>query len=674
MRIQKFLLVLFMITIGCGKKSTINTHKTTKYKTIDSLFNILRNNSSSNLLKINSISKLKVRIDKIENDSIKLPFLVKLSYFKLLNRDFQQFRQLNEEILKIDSKKPLNLNTALAYEYLGNYSQQKYKSDSAFYFFNKASNVYKELENTPYEGKMLLSMAAIQTRMKDFTGSEINSIKAIQKLRNSKQQHNLYLAHNNLGVVYKNLNRFDLAIKHLKKAVNYSNKKEPYSEATLSNTIGGIYVKKNDHLEALKYYKKGLATKGLQDSHPNTYAMLLNNFAHSKFKLGQYSELPDLYYKSLQIRDSLQMLDGIVEGNLKLADYFLTLTDTLKAKEHCLKANNKSKEFNYSDGLLDSYLFLSKIEPGVKGQKYLEQYIKISDSLHQHERKTREKFTRIAYDTDEIIVEKEAETKQKWQVILLSGVGASFSLLFFIYRRQRSRNKELEYIQEQDKANVEIYNLMLSQQTMFNKGSTEEKNRISKELHDDILGRIFGTRLSLDALNESSEEDAIADREKSIEDLQLIEEDIRKISHNLYASQFSENMSFEALVQQLLEKQSNISTAEFHLSFNKNLQLENVSNTIKINCYRILQESIQNINKYSKATLVNINFSEEHGTIVFSIEDNGIGFNLKNTKKGIGIKNIKSRVKDLKGQVEFISKPKHGTSIHIKIPILNESK
>jgi len=668
MNIQKFSLVLFIVIIGCGKKSTDFNIENIKLKRIDSLFDISKDTSVSDSIRFSSLNKSKVTIDKIKNDSIRVKLLVQLSYNKLINKNYKQFRKLNFEILKIESKKSLNRNTALVYGYLGYYSQLKYKPDSAFYFYNNALNIYKQLDKDISEGNMLLSMATIQENIKNYTGSEINTIKAISKLKNSKQYRSLYLSYNNLGVVYSKLRHFNLSIKNYQKAFEYLNKFDNNNSlrAISFNNIGKVYSRMGDYKKSIVYFKKASTILNIRQK---TYAMILNNMAYSKFKLDELDEIPELFFKSLKISDSLKIKDGQVMSNRRLSEYYLSQSDTLKAINHALISENIAKESNYTDGLLESYLLLSKLEPGKKGQKHLEKYIKLSDSLQQQDRVIREKFTRIAYETDEIIIEKETETKKKWQVILFSGVGAGFSILFFIYMRQRSKNKELVFIQDQDKANVEIYNLMLSQQKMFNKGSAEEKKRISKELHDDILSRLFGARLSLDSINESKEEEDIADREKSIEELQMIEEDIRKISHNLSSSQFSENMSFATLVDQLLVKQSKITKFNYELSFSNNLNLENISNTIKINCYRILQESIQNINKYAKATTVKINFSVENGYLLYTLEDNGIGFNIKTINKGIGIKNIKSRVKDLKGNVKFISNHEGGTKIQVKVPL-----
>ena len=87
--------------------------------------------------------------------------------------------------------------------------------------------------------------------------------------------------------------------------------------------------------------------------------------------------------------------------------------------------------------------------------------------------------------------------------------------------------------------------------------------------------------------------------------------------------------------------------------------------------FRIYQEALTNISRYSQAkkVIVSINIIDNH--IFLSIEDNGIGFNPNtiNHKKSFGITGIKERVHALKGNFELVSEPKKGTKILIKLPI-----
>ena len=95
---------------------------------------------------------------------------------------------------------------------------------------------------------------------------------------------------------------------------------------------------------------------------------------------------------------------------------------------------------------------------------------------------------------------------------------------------------------------------------------------------------------------------------------------------------------------------------------------ENVSNKNKINIYRIIQESLQNIYKHANAEAVKISFQLKNDVILLSITDDGEGFDVNKSKKGIGIKNINARVHDLEGTVDFMSEIHKGTTININIP------
>ena len=176
-------------------------------------------------------------------------------------------------------------------------------------------------------------------------------------------------------------------------------------------------------------------------------------------------------------------------------------------------------------------------------------------------------------------------------------------------------------------------------------------------------------RLILDSLNEGGSEKEIDERENCIEELQFIEEDIRKISHNLSTQLFSSNTNFVNMVEELVEKQSKISNFDYEVEFEDGINWEVISNKIKIHCYRTFQEALQNINKYAKASKVKIAITKISGKLLIEIKDNGVGFVVKKKSKGIGIKNIKSRVERLYGNVKFVSSINNGTLIKMSIPL-----
>lgn len=667
---KRFLIITILYLFGCSEK--IQQQKNdANYRRVDSLIKLSYNTTFTDSIRIFFLSKAGSQINILKNDSLKAHLLIRTAYSSLLLGDFKGYRRKSKQILQYSLARKDTLALTRAYSYLGYFYQFEYKPDSAYFFYNKALQLFKLKKDSKNEGGMLLSMATLQESVKDYTGSEINIIKAISKLEGSNQFKSLYLAYNSLAVNNKNLGKFNSAIQSFEKSKAYLSKikNNQYLYAMTFNNIGRVYAKQGNHIAALSSYKKGLEVKGLEINNPKTYAMLLSNIAYSKFKLGELSELPALFYKSLHIRDSLQIKDGMVTSYHRLSEYYLSKSDTLKAKQYGVLSKNIALEIKYNEGLLDSYKLLAKISKGSKSQQYLNKYIRLSDSLQQQERVIREKFTRIAYQTDEIIQKNRKVQKENYLLTLSLIIFIVFFTLIYFLIKQRSKNKELEFAEKQNKSNVEIYNLMLSQQEMFHKGSLIEKDRISRDLHDGVLSRLFGARLSLDSLNESVLKNDINEREKNINELQSIEKEIREISHNLKSSTFNKNSSFKILIEELLNKQSKISNFKYQLAINKNIDWKKINNNIKINCYRILQEAIQNINKYSKAKKVNINITKIKGNLFISIEDNGVGFDTKFIDKGIGIKNIKSRIKDLNGKVNINSIQNKGTKIAIEIPL-----
>ena len=93
-----------------------------------------------------------------------------------------------------------------------------------------------------------------------------------------------------------------------------------------------------------------------------------------------------------------------------------------------------------------------------------------------------------------------------------------------------------------------------------------------------------------------------------------------------------------------------------------------ISNTIKINLYRIIQEALQNINKYANANSVKIDIKKENDDLILIISDDGIGFNVKTAKKGIGLQNILFRANECEGTVDIKSNKGVGTIITLKVP------
>ena len=350
-----------------------------------------------------------------------------------------------------------------------------------------------------------------------------------------------------------------------------------------------------------------------------------------------------------------------------LSEFYAVKKDTILAVKYANEAFGLADQLeNYRDKL-ETLLLLSKVDRQ-KSNKYLNEYVRISDSLQVEDRKIRNKFTRIRFETDEYIQETEKLSQQN--LLILLGGFITIILLSFAYvmRVQRAKNKELRFDQEQQKSNQEILSLMMKQQTKLEEGRLKERHRISEDLHDGVLSKIFGTRLGLGFLNVSGDKNTIEKHKYYVDELQNIEKEIRTISHELKNEILSSKEDFSKIIKDLIEKRSNLESFKYQYYCEEAIYWDTINDDIKINLYRILQEALQNIIKYADATYVEIKISLNNNNIELLVKDNGKGFNTRGKRKGIGLKNMQSRAEKIDGTIKINSLKNGGTTIFVTCP------
>jgi signal transduction histidine kinase len=91
--------------------------------------------------------------------------------------------------------------------------------------------------------------------------------------------------------------------------------------------------------------------------------------------------------------------------------------------------------------------------------------------------------------------------------------------------------------------------------------------------------------------------------------------------------------------------------------------------------FRIVQESLQNAAKHSRATRVKVSVAREPGAILLRVEDNGVGFAVDSPRKplSLGITGLRERAYLLRGTLDIRSAPGQGTTVEARIPAGNES-
>lgn len=671
----RFIFLLLVLLFSC---QTLYSQKSLNSWEYDSIIKFRSlGDDNNNPLEIRYKYAIKaVNLSKNLNvDSILLKSNRVLSTVYLYKGDYDSFSKLNYSNLELAKKLKDSLTIGITSHNLGFYHHNNLQNDSAYYYYTNAIKNYNQVGEVSRQIGALSNLSSIQLVEKDYFGSEESAIRALKLLENlpetEKNLDDSWILYNRLSNLSLNLGLYDKSLEYHNKAIEISSKMDDgfYNKNLSIHNQAFVFRKKGNYTKALELYTSLLKQEKLFEIDPTFYPLILDNIAFTRFEAGEkdYENMEKMLKRAYKISDSLEDPITKLAVTIDLSKFYKAQNKIENALQYSQESYQLAKETSSNDILLESMALLAQLKPGEEGKKYFEEHIKLSDSLLNHERGIRNKFARVQFETDQIEQENERIARERFWLLMVSIVLIIAIFFLYVIVTQRAKNKELRFEQDQQKANEEIYNLMLSQQDKVDEARAQEKKRISEELHDGILGRLFGTRLSLDSFNFKEGPEGIKSRSQYINDLKNIEQDIRKISHDLNTD-FVSGSGFVDIIDTLISTQTQAYQLKYDFYHSDDINWENVSNKTKIHIYRILQETMQNIYKHAEASLIKISFQLKNDVICLSISDDGKGFVINKSKKGIGLKNIHSRVDEVGGIVSYDSVIDKGTTITIDIP------
>ncbi|MGK2863377.1 MAG: tetratricopeptide repeat protein [Chitinophagaceae bacterium] len=241
------------------------------------------------------------RANNTKPDSLKSQYYAHLSLAYLQLPDSSLFRETNSQAMLLARNDTITLAEAHwdRAEFYASYS----KLDSAFYHFFTANELFEQKGNDFLSARMLYNMAVIQGEVKDYTGSELSTIRAIELFKPLESNMQLYLCYNNLGSITKELEEYDRAIDYYEEARSYLRKieGENYFERTLENNIGVVYQETNQHQRAITHFEKVTSDSSLAKTSPRLFARALNNLAYSRHKMDEDADLTESFKKAIRI-------------------------------------------------------------------------------------------------------------------------------------------------------------------------------------------------------------------------------------------------------------------------------------------------------------------------------------------------------------------------------------
>ncbi len=200
------------------------------------------------------------------------------------------------------------------------------------------------------------------------------------------------------------------------------------------------------------------------------------------------------------------------------------------------------------------------------------------------------------------------------------------------------------------------------------KTEERERDRIAKDLHDNLGALLSTIKLQAGTLNHVTNPEEINLLKGDLiglVDNTIIE--LRNIIKNILPTHIV-NHGWLYEVEQLKQRIERAST----LKININCQHKSRYRAdVETNLFRIMQELINNVIKHAFATTIQIQVIENKDTLYIRFEDNGKGFDTSTITNGIGSQSIESRVNLYLGAVELKSQAYLGTSYSITFSLKN---
>ncbi|MEG0255861.1 MAG: sensor histidine kinase [Vagococcus sp.] len=203
----------------------------------------------------------------------------------------------------------------------------------------------------------------------------------------------------------------------------------------------------------------------------------------------------------------------------------------------------------------------------------------------------------------------------------------------------------------------------------------EERHRIARELHDSVSQQLFAATMMLSALNEGvSDLDVPEVVEKQIQMITNIintsQSEMRALLLHLRPINLEAKSLKQGIEMLLKELQTKI-----NIELIWNVEDVKLPSSIEDNLFRIVQELLSNTLRHAKAKSLEVYLKKMDKTVLLRVVDDGQGFDMSNQKVGsYGLNNIKERVAGMGGTCRIVSFVGQGTSIEIKVPVLEESE
>jgi signal transduction histidine kinase len=203
------------------------------------------------------------------------------------------------------------------------------------------------------------------------------------------------------------------------------------------------------------------------------------------------------------------------------------------------------------------------------------------------------------------------------------------------------------------------------------RGHVEERERISQDLHDNIMQSIYAVGLGLEGCRRLVQKAPAQAEERlaiAIRALNSVIQDVRQFIGGLEPRVLSGSELKTALKSLALTTGDSSSQVVIQVDPNATHHLTSQQATHLLN---IAKEAMSNSLRHASATQTVVALRLEQGHVLLEVADDGCGFDPKDYHEGNGLRNVAARARELGARQEIISAPNKGTRVIVDLPPLS---
>ncbi len=497
-------------------------------------------------------------------------------------------------------------------------------------------------------------------------------LRSLELFDSLKDQNGLAAINNELAVFYHKQKDYDKSEAALVAAEE--NGRAAGNLEQLGTTMdhrGSWLVADGKYKEARPYFEEVLRIrKEIKDSVGLGYAYL--NFAEMALSDGDLeTALKDLD-SSTVVRKNIGDEQGVVVNLVNKGETYFGAGMYKEALPLFLEGLSEGKRIKYTDLVRHTNGFVARTYELMGDYKnayrYQEEGYKLKDSLFNIER------TKVIQD-----LQTQYETEKKNQTIalhaatiernyfIIGGLAVTVILLIIVFILWRAKHIQ----QQQAVLQEQKIRLREAQINAVIESQEQERKRFATDLHDGMGQLISALQLNISSLRQQSsfeKRDQLFESSEQL--LNEVHDEIRNIAFNLMPPVLVKEGLVPA-VNELVRKINKAGKIKAMTSvFDVDERLPQVA---EVSLYRVVQELLSNIIKYSHASEVTISFTGYENELVLTIDDDGDGYDLKafqNSGEGNGWRNVHSRVNLIKGNIEIdTQRGRKNNTIVITVPV-----